>query len=213
MAISFGNDMRFRIEGVKGRINAGSQLLDAGSGYGNMSKVVLNEVKNVANIVMYDPIPRMLYTAKRLFVPKPPCLTMSAGVFEFLPFRDKTFDAILCGFSLRDAIILEKAISEFSRVLRKGGILIVVDLGKPDSALLDALVSFYLKYVIGILAFVVAGKAGLRFRTLHGTYLRWPKNSLLRDILKEYFEEVELQSRLLGGAVIIAARKTSKHIS
>ncbi len=207
-AISLGNDTRFRIKGVKGRINLGSLLLDAGSGYGNMSRVVLNEVKGVVNIVMYDPIPQMLYTAKGLFKPKPSGLTMSAGVFEYLPFKNDTFDAVLCGYSLRDAIVLKKAISEFARVLRNRGVLIIVDLGKPDSVLLEKLVSFYLRYMLGILAFIVAGRAGLKFRTLHGTYLKWPKNSVLREILNEHFDDVEFQTKLLGGAIIIAARKS-----
>lgn len=207
-AISLGNDTRFRIKGVKGRINLGSLLLDAGSGYGNMSRVVLDEVKGVVNIVMYDPIPQMLFTAKGLFKPKPSGLTMSAGVFEYLPFKNDTFDAVLCGYSLRDAIVLKKAISEFARVLRNRGVLIIVDLGKPDSVLLEKLVSFYLRYMLGILAFIVAGRAGLKFRTLHGTYLKWPKNSVLREILNEHFDDVEFQTKLLGGAIIIAARKS-----
>ena len=206
-AISLGNDTRFRIKGVKGRINLGSLLLDAGSGYGNMSRVVLNEVKGVVNIVMYDPIPQMLFTAKGLFKPKPAGLTMSAGVFEYLPFKNDTFDAVLCGYSLRDAIVLRKAISEFARVLRTRGVLIIVDLGKPDSVLLEKLVSFYLRYMLGILAFIVAGRTGLKFRTLYGTYLKWPKNSILKEILSEHFDGVEFQTKLLGGAIIIAARK------
>ena len=207
-AISLGNDTKFRIKGVKGRINLGSLLLDAGSGYGNMSRVVLNELKGVVNIVMYDPIPQMLFTAKELFKPKPPYLTMSSGVFEYLPFKNETFDAILCGYSLRDAIVLKKAISEFARVLRARGTLIIVDLGKPDNVLLEKLVSFYLRYVLGMLAFAVAGKEGLKFRTLHGTYLKWPKNSVLKEILNEHFDEVEFQTKFLGGAIIVAARKS-----
>jgi demethylmenaquinone methyltransferase/2-methoxy-6-polyprenyl-1,4-benzoquinol methylase len=174
-----------------------------------MSKVALDEVGYSADIVMYDPIPQMLDTAKELFGRDRLGLAMSSGVFEYLPFRNEIFDAVLCGYSLRDAIILKKAISEFARVLRCGGLLIIVDLGKPDNPLLEGLVSFYLRYVIGVLAFAVAGKAGLKFKTLHGTYLRWPKNSVLKGILKEYFDEVDFQTKLLGGAVIIAAHKAS----
>ncbi len=209
-AISLGNDTKFRLRAVKGRINLGSLLLDAGSGYGNMSRVVLSEMKGVANIVMYDPIPQMLFTAKELFKTERSSPGMSAGVFEYLPFKNDTFDAVLCGYSLRDAIVLNKAISEFARVLRGHGLLIIVDLGKPDSVLLEKLVSFYLRYVLGIIAFVVAGRAGLKFRTLHGTYLKWPKNSVLKEILNEHFDKVEFETKLLGGAIIIAASKSVK---
>ena len=44
---------------------------------------------------------------------------MANGVFEHIPFRDNEFDAVLCGYSLRDAINLRIAISEIHRVLEK----------------------------------------------------------------------------------------------
>ena len=81
------------------------------------------------------------------------------------------FDVILCGYSLRDAIHLKQAITEMHRILRDGGLLIIVDLGKPDSFLIRMGVSFYLKYLLRILAYAAAGKKGLKFRTLYGTVL------------------------------------------
>jgi demethylmenaquinone methyltransferase/2-methoxy-6-polyprenyl-1,4-benzoquinol methylase len=113
----------------------------------------------------------------------------------------------MCGYSLRDAIQLRQAISEMHRVLRGGGRLVIVDLGKPDGSLQRKLVSVYLKYFLGIFAYLVAGKAGLKFRTLYGTYLRWPKNSELDAMLKEKFSKVEFETGMMGGAVIIAAYK------
>jgi demethylmenaquinone methyltransferase/2-methoxy-6-polyprenyl-1,4-benzoquinol methylase len=124
-----------------------------------------------------------------------------------MPFKSSSFDVIMCGYSLRDAIELKLAIREMHRVLKRGGRLIIVDLGKPDNPILRAGVAFYLKYVLGVLAFVFAGKAGLKFRTLYGTYLRWPKNSELETILKELFPRVEFKKGMMGGAVIIAAYK------
>jgi demethylmenaquinone methyltransferase / 2-methoxy-6-polyprenyl-1,4-benzoquinol methylase len=124
-----------------------------------------------------------------------------------MPFRNNTFDAVMCGYSLRDAIELKGAISEMHRVLKDGGRLIIVDLGKPDSTILRAIVAAYLKYFLWISAYLVAGKAGLQFRTLYGTYLRWPKNSDLRAMLLEKFSRVDFDNAMIGGAVIIAAYK------
>ena len=120
-----------------------------------------------------------------------------------MPFREEIFDAVMCGYSLRDAIQLKQAISEMHRVLKVGGRLIIVDLGKPDGALQRALVSAYLKYFLGIFAFLVAGRAGLPFRTLYGTFLRWPRNSELEGMLKERFSKVDFEKDMMGGAVII----------
>ena len=93
------------------------------------------------------------------------------------------------------------------RVLKAGGRLVIVDLGKPDNSVARAAVSAYLKYFLGLFAYFVAGKAGLKFKTLYGTYLRWPRNSELDSMLKEQFSQVQFDKPMMGGAVIIAAYK------
>ena len=203
-AISLGKDTQFRSRGIQGRVFPNNIVLDAGSGYGNMSQAALIEAQGKARIVMYDPLPEMLVNVKR-YVDAPTALL--SGVFECMPFKDKSFDAVLCGYSLRDAIYLPQAISEIYRVLKSGGRLIVVDLGKPDAFLSRIFVSFYLRYILGVLAFGVAGRSGLKFRTIYGTYLRLPKNTELQAMLAEKFSKIEFAKPLMGGAVIIAAYK------
>lgn len=203
--ISLGKDEEYRLRGIRGRVLPGNVVLDAGSGYGNMSRVALAEAGGDVRVVMYDPIPEMLANVKN-YLPDLQA-ALSSGIFEYMPFRDGTFDAVLCGYSLRDAIRLREAITEMHRVLKAGGRLVIVDLGKPDGAVSRAFVSMYLKYFLGIFAYIAAGRAGLKFKTLYGTYLRWPKNSELDSMLKEKFSRVEFEKGMMGGAVIIAAYK------
>lgn len=203
--ISLGKDEEYRLRGIRGRVEAGNVVLDAGSGYGNMSRVALAEAGGDARVVMYDPIPEMLANVKN-YLPDSQA-ALSSGIFEYMPFRDDTFDAVLCGYSLRDAIRLPEAIAEMHRVLKAGGRLVIVDLGKPDGTVSRAFVSMYLKYFLGVFAYLAVGKAGLKFKTLYGTYLRWPKNSDLDSMLKEKFSRVEFDKGMMGGAVIIAAYK------
>ena len=124
-----------------------------------------------------------------------------------MPFRDGNFDAVLCGYSLRDAISLRTAISEVHRVLKTGGRFVIVDLGKPDSPIIRAGVSFYLRAVLPILAVVAGGRLGLKFAALYDTYKVWPKNSALKSLLLERFTRVEFDTGMMGGAVIVAAYK------
>ena len=203
--ISLGKDEEYRLRGIRGRVMSGNVVLDAGSGYGNMSRVALAEAGDDAKIVMYDPIAEMLANVKN-YLPVAQ-VALSSGIFECMPFRDESFDAVLCGYSLRDAIQLPKAIAEMHRVLKAGGRLVIVDLGKPDNSVARAVVSAYLKYFLGLFAYFVAGKAGLKFKTLYGTYLRWPRNSELDSMLKEQFSQVQFDKPMMGGAVIIAAYK------
>jgi demethylmenaquinone methyltransferase/2-methoxy-6-polyprenyl-1,4-benzoquinol methylase len=195
------------MRGIQGQVNSGSLLLDAGSGYGIMSRLALNESAGTARIVMYDPILEMLANAKNMFMPLSSEFSLSSGVFEYMPFRNDIFDVVLCGYSLRDAIRLGPAISEISRVLKLGGRFVIVDLGKPDNPFLEAFTSFYLKYILSFVACLVAGRAGLKFGKIYGTYRKWPRNSELKSLLQEHFSKVEFNTTLLGGAIIVGARK------
>ncbi len=206
MAISLGKANKYRRRGIEGQVGPGNKILDAGSGFGNMSRVAAELADQSFDVVLYDPLWKMLSRA-RTFLPATINRSFASGVFEYLPFREQAFDAVLCGYSLRDAIELETAISEIYRVLNKHGSLVIVDLGKPDNNLLRSFVSFYLKYVLAIIAFFAAGRTGLKFRMLYGTYKKWPRNSELQAILSSRFSRVKFQTGLIGAAVIVVAHK------
>ncbi len=207
--ISLGKDNDFRKEGVIKSILPGNVILDAGSGYGNMSKTVMETVSTDVTVFFYDPIYEMLNKVKdKIGVSdKPFSLFLCSGVFESIPFKSNTFDAILCGYSLRDAMDLHIAIQELNRVLKKGGRLVIVDLGKPDNVVCRLLVSIYLKYFLTILAFMAAGRRGIPFRALYGTYLKWPKNHELNFMLSKWFSKIEFNKKLMGGAIVVVAYK------
>lgn len=205
--ISLGKDAEYRRMCLNRQLKFGDRVLDAGSGFGNMSKLAKIEMNGDLEVILYDPIIEMLRVGRSLGEEFDLSIELSSGIFEYLPFRDNIFDVVLCGYSLRDAIHLKDAIAEFHRILKPNGRLLIVDLGKPDQVFLNALVSIYLKYVLGLLAFAVAGSKGLGFRALYGTYKRWPKNSELKKMLEREFSQVHFTKHMLGGAVIIAAIK------
>lgn len=207
--ISLGKDIRYRKEGILESIHSGNIVLDAGSGFGNMSKIVLDNVSEDVTIFFYDPIPEMLKKVKDTvgISLTPFSFFLCSGVFEKVPFQNNTFDAVMCGYSLRDAIDLNVAINELHRVLKKDGRLVIIDLGKPDNIFLRLFVSLYLKYFLTLLAFLIAGKRGLPFKTIYGTYLRWPKNHELFNLLSKSFSKVNFKKKLMGGAIVVVAYK------
>ena len=149
--ISLGKDSEHRNRAISGRIQDGDVILDAGSGFGNMSKTALDITNGKVKIVMYDPLLPMIKNTDRLFKKKPEA---ACGVFEHTPFRNEQFDAVLSGYSLRDAISLKTAISEIHRVLKNDGKWIIVDLGKPDKAIVRFGVSFYLRLILPVVAYM-----------------------------------------------------------
>ena len=202
--ISLGKDVEHRNRGISQRVVAGNKILDAGSGFGNMSKTALKQTDGKISITLYDPLVPMLKNTSTYFEKSP---DMANGVFEHIPFKDEEFDAVLCGYSLRDAISLKIAISEIHRVLKKDGRFVIVDLGKPDEAFFRFGVSCYLKFILPILALITGGRLGLKFGKLYGTYKRWPQNKKLEKLLLEKFSRVEFEKDLMGGAIMVAAFK------
>jgi len=202
--ISLGKDSEHRKRAIKGRIKNGDKVLDAGSGFGNMSKTALDIANGNISIMLYDPLLPMIKNTDRLVEEKP---EVACGVFEHVPFKDEQFDAVLSGYSLRDAISLKIAISEIHRILKKDGKWIIVDLGKPDNPITRFGVSFYLKMILPIVAYAAGGKLGLKFATLYGTYRVWPKNKKLESLLLERFSKVEFDKDMMGGAIMVAAYK------
>ncbi len=202
--ISLGKDVEHRNRGISKRVFPGDKILDAGSGFGNMSKAAMKLTDGKITITLYDPLVPMLKNTSTYFEKSP---DMANGVFEHIPFRDEEFDAVLCGYSLRDAISLKIAISEIHRVLKKDGRFVIVDLGKPDELFFRIGVSFYLRCILPILALIAGGRLGLKFGKLYGTYKRWPQNKKLEGLLLEKFSKVEFEKDLMGGAIMVAAYK------
>ena len=202
--ISFGKDSEHRNRAIRGKIQSGDKILDAGSGFGNMSKTALDVSDGDVEIMLFDPLLPMIKNTDRLFKKKPEA---TCGVFEHVPFKNKQFDVVLSGYSLRDSISLKTAISEIQRVLKDDGKWIIVDLGKPDEPIARFGVSFYLKLILPIIAYVAGGRLGLKFAALYETYRLWPKNKKLETMLLEKFSNVEFEKDMMGGAIMVAAYK------
>jgi demethylmenaquinone methyltransferase / 2-methoxy-6-polyprenyl-1,4-benzoquinol methylase len=201
--ISLGKDELYRYEGISGNVKSGDLVLDAGSGFGNMALTTFKIPADEVRIVIYDPIFEMLQISRQRLIVE----FISSGIFEHMPFKDNTFDVVMCGYSLRDSINLEIAVSEIHRILKKNGRFLIVDLGKPDNKLIRLGVSIYLKYIINIFAYIIAKKTGLKFQTLYGTFLKWPQNKTLNLVLKKQFSQVDFRTKLMGGSIIVSSIK------
>ena len=93
-------------------------LLDLGAGTGAAGPLFGDRV-----VVALDPVREML-----ALNPSP---TRVVGMGEALPFADGTFDSVFSAFVFRNLDSVPATLAEVRRVLRPGGSLGVVDLGRP----------------------------------------------------------------------------------
>jgi demethylmenaquinone methyltransferase/2-methoxy-6-polyprenyl-1,4-benzoquinol methylase len=84
---------------------------------------------------------------------------LARGDAEQLPFVDRAFDGVVCGFALRNFVDLERVLSECARVLRRGGRFAALDASVPDHALLRAGNAMWFRGAVPLLGRLLARDA------------------------------------------------------
>lgn len=192
--ISLFSDKAMRVEVASFAVGGeeGALVLDLGAGPGTLSRVVAH---SGGRPVLAD--------ASRKMLSRAPEFDRVQCVFEFLPFRPGTFDAAVAGFSLRDSQDLETALTQIRQAIRPAGKFAFCDLGKPASKVKAALVGGYIRVAPPLIGFLTGGRSGLRFGSLHDTYKLVLDNRSLRRLLSNYFHDVGVTERQMGGSIVV----------
>ncbi|MEB3779505.1 MAG: class I SAM-dependent methyltransferase [Desulfurococcales archaeon] len=171
-------------------------ILDVGCGPGTSTRVI-RKVLGSSRIVMLDPSTTMLSIARS----EVDGLTIALqGIFERLPLRDSSVDAIIAMFSFRDSIDYELALNEFARVLRSSGKLVILDIFKPSAYIVRLLAKLYLyamSYIGSIL--VLCPRSGRYYSAIVKTLDRMYTLEEARSALESRFRRVSVHK----GPVIV----------
>ena len=211
--ISFGKAQearRFAVQRLQ--LRDGVSILDGGIGPGTTSRLILESVRP-ALLVGFDGSVKQLETARAgLRMLKPTALQLVRGSFEFLPFREAVFNAIITCYALRDSLDLSRSLEEYHRVCAQNGFFADVDIGKPANLLKRLGSSFYISHLMPLIAKVmILGKIkGNPWRMIGPTYKTLPTTSALLVQLKLKFQNIELKELLMGGVIVIIGQKSSK---
>ena len=126
-------------------LTAGMHVLDVACGPGLVAQCARDIVGPSGTVVGLDPSVGMLREAQ-----KDPCGKLIIGIGERLPFADASFDFLSMGYALRHVSDLRMAFAEYRRVLKPGGVVLLLEICRPRSPLLTSLSRFYIKTVLGI---------------------------------------------------------------
>jgi demethylmenaquinone methyltransferase/2-methoxy-6-polyprenyl-1,4-benzoquinol methylase len=187
-----------------------SVILDSGIGPGPTSKLILSSVRP-AMLVGLDGSVRQLNAAKDNLTPiRPGVLNLVRASFEYLPFKDETFDVIITCYALRDTLNLSQSLNEYSRVCTPSGAFADVDIGKPDNAVKRWGSILYVRYMMPILAkaAIWTRMKGNPWRMIGPTYVSLPRTRMMLGLVKQYFTSTELKEFLMGGVIVIIGRKS-----
>jgi 2-polyprenyl-3-methyl-5-hydroxy-6-metoxy-1,4-benzoquinol methylase len=102
---------------------AGLAVLDAGCGEGYFSRIL---ARNGAIVTGVDSSARLIDAARTQNLSDALPVTFDIASVDELPYADNTFDLVICNHLVNDLYDPRKPISEFARVLRSGGRIIIL---------------------------------------------------------------------------------------
>ncbi len=109
---------------------------------------------------------------------------MINGDSEDLPFEDNYFDALTVGFGVRNYENLEKGLAEMLRVIRPGGMAVILEFSKPKKFPVKQLFNFYSKRIIPILGKSIS-KDDAAYAYLPESVEAFPEGKDFLDILEK----------------------------
>lgn len=132
-------------------LRKGMRLLDVAAGTGLMTRGGV-DIAGKDGVVGVDPSQGMLGEARKAVT-----APLVRGRAEALPFRGERFDMLSMGFALRHVEDLEVAFSEYRRVLKPGGRMLLLEVSRPTSRITRWLIRTHFQRVLPLLARISTG--------------------------------------------------------
>jgi demethylmenaquinone methyltransferase/2-methoxy-6-polyprenyl-1,4-benzoquinol methylase len=188
--LSGAQDRRWRRHTVRAlELLPGQKVLDVAAGTGVSTKAL---AANGAWCVATD------FSLGMLSATKDPWLPRVAGDALHLPFADASFDAVTISFGLRNVEDPSAALTEFARVTRPGGRLVVCEFSRPRPAPIRWGYRWYLHNVLPKLAGRVSSNPEA-YTYLQETIDAWPDQpSLARLITRAGWTDVRWRNMTFG---------------
>ncbi|MFT7072625.1 bifunctional demethylmenaquinone methyltransferase/2-methoxy-6-polyprenyl-1,4-benzoquinol methylase UbiE [Patiriisocius sp. Uisw_017] len=207
--ISLGSDIKWRKKVVKMVASKNPQrILDIATGTGDLAIQYANAIQ-ATKIVGLDLSSGMLSVAKKKVADTPldDKISFVQGDSEALPFEDESFDVISVSFGVRNFENLDKGLAEILRVLKKGGLFVILETSVPTKFPFKQGYHLYSKNVLPLVGRLFS-KDKVAYKYLSESASVFPHGEALNNILKKIgFIEVQNKPQTFGVATIYTATK------
>jgi demethylmenaquinone methyltransferase/2-methoxy-6-polyprenyl-1,4-benzoquinol methylase len=206
--ISFGIDVKWRKKVLKMVANTQPKtILDIATGTGDLA--ILMTATSATEIVGADISAGMLDVGRKKISERrlDSKIKMVLADSENLPFEDNYFDAITVAFGVRNFENLEKGLAEILRVLRPGGIFVILETSVPTRFPYKQGYRFYSKFILPAIGRLFS-KDKSAYAYLSESASVFPYGEALNNILRKIgFIEVKDLPQTMGVATIYSASK------
>lgn len=183
-------------------VREGERVLDLAGGTGDLAALFAEVVGSSGTVVLTD------INAEMMAVGRERLLNRGLAQVQFcqadgerLPFPDNSFHCVSIGFGLRNFTNKIRALAELKRVLKPGGVLLVLEFSKPENPIVDAGYKLFQAFWPGM------GKAltndSESYRYLVESIAVHPDQKALKVMMEDAgFEQVSYSNLISGVAAI-----------
>lgn len=161
--LSFGSDIAWRKRACELAYDlyekdAIERIVDVACGTGDMlgfwEKMAAKKKIEVRDFLGVDPSSGMLEVAKEKF----PHFRYLQAYAQELPLESASAEFVSITYGIRNVVERQEAIAEFYRILKPGGVLVILEFTKREKRTpMDAVVEFYMKKVLPRIGGLVSG--------------------------------------------------------
>jgi demethylmenaquinone methyltransferase/2-methoxy-6-polyprenyl-1,4-benzoquinol methylase len=206
--ISFGIDKKWRKKVVAlATANQPKRILDIATGTGDLA--LLMAQSSAEKIIGLDISAGMLAVGQQKINQQKLShkIEMVLADSEQMPFEDNSFDAITVAFGIRNFEHLSVGLSEILRVLKPGGVFVILETSNPTKFPFKQGYFFYTKWILPLIGKLLS-KDNQAYGYLSKSAASFPFGEALCTILsKSGFNTVTAQPQTFGVASIYTATK------
>ncbi|MBS3966608.1 MAG: bifunctional demethylmenaquinone methyltransferase/2-methoxy-6-polyprenyl-1,4-benzoquinol methylase UbiE [Truepera sp.] len=199
--LSLGLDRYWRLEAAQVALEKQPQrILDVATGTADLA-LWLKRYRPEAEVVGVDFVPAMLELARRKAAQQGLAVRLEEGDGLNLPYPNESFDVLTIAYGLRNFADYQRGLSEFYRVLRPGGRLVVLEFPPPEGAF-GRLFGLYFRRVLPLIGGLVSGRRSA-YRYLPDSVLQFPQPQALAAMLYQAgFNQVRYKLQSFGVSAI-----------
>ena len=206
--ITFGahKNWKKQIVNICKKINP-KKILDLATGTSDIA-IELSSIKE-CKIIGVDPSSKMLEVGQikidnRNLNDK---ISLEKGNAENLKYDDGMFDVVTIGYGVRNFTNLKNSLKEIYRVLKKDGLLIILETSLPSSPLVRVFYNIHTKLYVRIIGMIFSNNSNA-YGYLESSAKTFPYGEDFIKILRDVnFINIQSEIKLFGASTIYIAKK------
>ena len=183
------------------------KILDLATGTADIA-IELSTIEN-CKIIAVDPSSKMLKIGERKIQKynTKSNIFLEEGNAENLKYSDGTFDIVTIGYGVRNFTNLNNSLNEIYRVLKKDGLLIILETSLPTNPLMSFFYNIHTKIYVRLIGKMFSNNSNA-YQYLESSAKIFPYGEEFKKILRDAnFKDIIEEVKLFGASTLYISKK------